>query len=356
MFTPQPILPPWKGVLDNLPSILAPSNSFKSCTGFFIDKQRLRSVPKRTTAALWPLMSGPQIGGRSFVDGLGNTHTVIITAAFAYYYVNGVYTAIASTTGSLVPAKTEVYQNQLFYVNGTTAPTVIDGSSVATAISLPNTGTCFFLGKLAARMLYLNLIEPYGAPGASNYPRRFRWSKINDANNFTDPTAGVADIPEIEDNISGYATQGALGYIYRTNGITTVTPTGGISPTFFLENYSAGVGTGNFFPYSLAQWGNLTCFASQEDIQAFNPLLGPPTPIGGAAARSIYTDLSNASGYVIGAMLPSLGWERQGLQYWLGIPFSDNTSKIWMYQFESQSWTNQVVPFSVTTIGLLAVD
>lgn len=356
-YQPKPIGPPWKGVVDNIPFLLAPTSSFKTATGFFVEKQRIRSCPQRTPLPLWPTSSGPQIGERSFVDAIGNVHTVIMTATQAYYFVNGTYTLVASYNSSLVPVRTEVFQNVLIFTNGTGPPVTIDGSATSGTISLPTNGSCFYLGKLAGRMLYLNLIEPGpGQPGQTNWSRRFRWSKLQDPNNFTDFTSGVTDVPEIEDNISGYATQGALGYIYRTNGITVITPTGSISPTFFVENYAAGPGIGNFYPFSLAQWGNTTAFISQEEVQLFNPLLGPPQPIGQQACRSIFADLEQASGYVVGAFLPTLGFERQGLQYWISIPFANNTSKVWMFQLESQTWTNQTFPFSVTCMGVIAVS
>ena len=357
-YTPKPIAPPWKGVLDDQPSILAPSSSFASCQGFYIEKQRIRPFVNRLNFPLWPDPFGPEIGERTFLDVLGNNHTVIITATAAYYFVNGVYTLVFSGGNpSLTPAKEEVYQNTLIYTNGTGSPVVIDGSAVSTTISLPNSGTCLFLGKLASRMLYLNLFEPSPPnPGAVHYPRRFRFSQVNNANNFTDFTAGVVDIAEVEDAITGYATQGALGYIYRNRGISTVTPTGGTAPSFYVENYTEGRGVGNFFPYTLAQYGNLTAFASEADIHAFNPLLGPPQPIGGTATRSIYTDLYSTNGTPVGGLFPTYGSGQQGLQYWLAIPITGNTSLVWSFQFDSQTWTRQTYPFNVTCIDLIGVS
>jgi len=358
-YEPKLIVPPWKGVVDNVPSILAPSSSFGLATGFWVEQQRLRSSLNRSAFPLWPGVSdGPIVGERSFMDAIGNIHTVIVTANSVYYYSNGTYTLLTSTNwASLLPVKFEVYQNTLIYTNGFNSPGVADGSAFPSSITLPNNGSCFFLGKLAGRMLYLYLIEPGLSSSFSvGYPRRFRWSQVNNANNFTDFTAGVADIPDIESNITGYATQGALGYIYHNRGITTVTPTGGISPTFYLEPYTEGRGIGNFYPYTLAQYGNLTVFAAEAEINAFNPLLGPPQPIGGTAARSIYADLYQEAGNPIGAITPTYIGGQQGLVYWLAIPLANNTSKVWQYQFDSQTWTAQTYPFNVTCIDLIAVS
>lgn len=358
-YTPKPIAAPWKGVVDDVPSVFAPLPSFASATGFWIEKQRLRSALNRSALPVWPGASdGPIVGVRTFMDANGNYHTVFITANAAYYYVNGAYTLIlSSSNGSLVPAKSEIYQNTLIYTSGVGSPVVVDGSATSSTISLPNNGSCLFLGKLAGRMLYLFIIEPGPSfLGTANYPRKFRWSQVNNANNFTDFTAGAADVPEVITSITGYATQGALGYIYHNKGITVVTPTGGTSPTFYLEPYSGEPGLGNFYAYSLAKYGNLTVFAAEADINAFNPLLGPPQPIGGTAVRSIYLDLASTTGSPIGAIVPSFGSGQQGLQYWLAIPLANNTSKVWMYQFDSQTWTSQMYPFNITCVDLIAVN
>lgn len=360
-YEPKLIGPPWPGVVDNTPSILAPSNSFSLAQGFWIEKGRLRSSLARTTFPLWPSEAPPNVmlGERSFVDVLGNTHTVIFTLNAGFYYVNGVYTTIygLGTSGLPIPVKTEVYQGTLLWTNGSGSPGLIDGSAIYQSISLPNNGSCYFLGKLAGRMLYLYSIEPGpGTPGSTGYPLRFRWSMIQNANNFTDFTAGVADIPEIEAYITGYATQGSLGYIYHTKGITTVTPTGGISPTFYLEPYTEGRGIGSIFAYALAQYGNFTVFPSETDIHVFNPVLGPPQAIGGTAARSIHNDLAQVVGYPVGALTPSFSRGEQGLVYWLAIPLADNTSIVWQYQFETHTWTKQTYPFNVTCIDLIAID
>lgn len=442
-YQPKPIVPPWKGIVDDVPSILAPSSSFSTCQGFWVEKQRLRSVPPRTALTAPPVAGGiltasssqslialgyalgdivtviqgsalggllklstlppphplllypallnpglgyttasglatsggsgaglvvnitaattpsPVIGERSFFDANGNLHTILITASAAFYYVGGVYTPIAafSSSPSLTPLKTEFYQNTIICTNGSDAPLQIDGSALATEIALPNNGTCFFLGTLAQRMLYLYIVEPIPSdPSSAAYPARIRWSQVNNANNFTDFTAGVADLPDVDDNITGYALQGGQGYIYHNTGIITIEPTGGISPTFITNSYTKGRGLGNWYPYSLAQYGNLTCFVAQSEINSFNPLLGPPTPIGGSATRSIFTDLQQAVGNVVGAIIPTYGAERQGLQYWLAIPLVNNTSIVWMYAFDSQSWTKQLFPFAVTCIEVIATS
>lgn len=352
-WTPQPIVPPWKGVVDNIPSLVAEPSSFQTAVGFWIDKQRLKSVPLTQPIPVWA-GAGPFIGMRSFTDAIGNLHTIVFTATQAYYYVNGVYDAdsIPPLNSSLIPMATEVYQNVLFATNGSSEILKITGGSNNSAFALPNSGTCYFLGKLAGRMLYLNLIEPGpGTPGASNYPRRFRWSAVNDAQNFTDFTSGVDDIPEIEDNITGYAAQGNLGYIYRNQGLSIITPTGTTAPSFFIEQYSGKLGVGCFYPYSLAQWGNRTCFAAQDAIYTFDPLMGPMQAIGGAATRSIYTDLNNISSYAVGAFIPAMGDGITNLQYWLACPFADFTSRVWMYSFDSQTWMSQMFPFNVTGMG-----
>jgi hypothetical protein len=275
-------------------------------------------------------------------------------------------TGIPASKFSLTPISFEVYQNVLFLTNGSDKILAIDGSAYSSSQSLPNNGTSFFLGKIAGRLLALNLVEPQPSQlGSTNYPRRFRWSAVNDATNWTAFDAGVADISEIEDNITGYATQGALGYIYRNKGVTVITPTGSISPTFFLENYSGGeqgVGVGCFFPYSLAQFGNMTVFAAEDDIYMFNPLLGPFQAIGGSATRSIYLDLQKSTGYCIGALLPTLTYGITSLQYWLIIPLAASAPgehlncKVWIYSFESQTWMSQLLPYVITCIANVAVS
>lgn len=309
-------------------------------------------MPKRN-AFPNPTDGNTIIGARTFQDALNNLHTLVCTKNQAYYLnQTNVYTPVGNPFNPQndVPYAMEVMLGKVYIANGGQKVTAYDGSATpAIAGSVP--GTCYYLGKLAAHLIMANTIEPEpNVVGSMINPARVRWSKSGDPTNWTDFTSGFEDIQDIEDQISGYATLGQNGFVFRTNGITVMTPTGiGLAP-FTIENFSIGpTGIGNAYPYSLAVYGSFCIFVGLDDVYYFDG--GAPQRIGGMAKKSIFKDLDTRTAFAKGTIIGSLTKGIDYLSYWLVIPQGDNaTCNVWVYHFDDQSWVKENV-----SLGRLAL-
>ncbi|MGH7249889.1 MAG: hypothetical protein ACREGC_02855, partial [Minisyncoccia bacterium] len=199
--------------------------------------------------------------------------------------------------------------------------------------------SCQFLGKLDAKLLMLYTFE-----NGINFPRRIRWCAVNNSTEWDpniDFTAGVLDISEVEDAITGWSVAYNNGYVYRGGGITVMTPTGVAGRPFFVENFSVGpAGVGVYTPGSLASYGSTSIFRSKEDFYSFGG--STPNPIGGNAKRAILADCDAASSQVCSTMIGSLGPGLDFMSYWLAIPQNnDTTTSLWCYHIDSTTWINE---------------
>lgn len=339
-----PISAPWQGWYDQFPSLVLPQNSMKQITGWLLKEGRIQSMFKRNAFAGPP--NGEVIAGaRTFLDGLANLHTLILTQDQAYFLnQTTVYTPIGAAFSpvSSAPFAVEVIVNRVYFANGGQKVSYVDGSNnLKVAGDVP--GTCLYLGKLASHLILCNTIEPETGLGSTPYPARVRWSASGNPNNFTDFSSGVNDIPDIEDQISGYATIGQNGFVFRTNGITVMSPTGIVLAPFSFENFSIGPsGVGNAYPYSLAVYGAFACFVGTDDIYYFDS--GAPQRIGSKAKKAIFKDITQRTGFVQGHIIGDLAAGAQYLTYWLTIPQAGDISKVWVYHFDDQSWIQDQVP------------
>lgn len=340
-----PISAPWQGWRDDNPSLVLPPNSFKQITAMLLNKGRIQTLPKRN-AFPNPPDGNPILGARTFQDALNNLHTLVVTRGQAYYLnQTNVYTAVGApfTSMSDFPYAIEVMLGKVYIANGGQKVTAYDGSAT---VSIPGSvpGTCYYLGKLATHLIMANTIEPEpGVVASTVNPARVRWSKSGDPTNWVDFTSGFEDIQDIEDQISGYATLGQNGFVFRTNGITVMTPTGiGLAP-FTIENFSIGpTGIGNAYPYSLAVYGSFSIFVGLDDVYYFDG--GAPQRIGGMAKRSIFKDLNLRTGPAKGTIIGSLTGGVDYLSYWLVIPQANDAScVVWIYHFDDQSWVKENV-------------
>jgi hypothetical protein len=339
------ITAPWKGWDNSAPAMILPHSSFKQITGWLINKGRVQSFPSFSTFPNPPDGLVPQ-GGGSFYDAAAAQHTAIITKHHVYFITNsGIYTLLGSTqSDSFTPFSTAVFLNKLFMANGQTGNlTYVDGTAAGVLTAGDVFGTCFFLGKVASSLVMLNLHE-----SGQDFPLSVRWCAINNPLEWdatVNVTAGSALIPEVEDAITGFANQKGMGVIYRNQGITIMSPTGNLLPRFSFNSFESGpTGVGVNYPYTLGNFGDESCFAAVDDIYHFS--LSEPTPIGGAAKKSIMADLDSASDTPHGVFLGALGQGVDYKAYWLSIPQSSNSiTSTWIYHFDDQTWINEQFPY-----------
>lgn len=350
----KPIISDWKGVVDSAASLLLPSNSFRVGKNWLINKGRLYPFPKLLNFPALPGSNPTVLGMRTFQDALGNYHTVFLNSNQPFYLnPDGTYNPLFDPNGNTFnpPSSsffaTEVFLNNLIFANGGAPVSYIQGDqNFFTAGNVP--GTCYFLGKLASHLMMINTIEPVaGQLGSMNFVNRVRWSASGDFTQWDlslDLTAGAVDIPEVEDQLTGWATINSTGFAFRNNGITAFSPTGIGSNPFDIENFSIGPqGVGCSVPYTLAVYGPFCTFVALDDIYIFDG--STPQPIGGSAKRSIFRDIYASVAPVFAGMIGTLLGGTDYLSYWLFCPQTNNVTSVWIYHFNSQSWMNQQLPF-----------
>lgn len=369
--------PPFKGWLDGASSAVLDSTSFRQITNWMI---RFNRITPFFQSIHW-LQTGDLAGAvlmaaRTYTNAQGFLHTVLLTnqgwgevkndgsgGLITYNYEPQYPTISDSNLYSLA-----VYNGQLYFVNGliplsyhkgdgqiwASGPGTVDPNTGILTPGIPYAtgdfpGSSFFLAAFADRLLAINTVEPYVlSAGSTNYPTRIRYSAVNNANewDFTiDASAGVFQISDAEDALSGWVTINQTGFAFRKNGITAINSTGNPAEPFFVENFSVGPeGVGCFLPYTLSAYGTLACFIAQDDVYSFSG--GGPSAIGGTAKKSIFRDLASASSTPFGQMIGSFGHFVDYLTYWLAIPQSnDSFTSLWIYHFDDTSWLNVIWPY-----------
>jgi hypothetical protein len=269
--------------------------------------------------------------GNQIQDSNGNWQVVTtagISGAAHPVWSNTVGTTTADGTGSLV-----------WSYNG--IPRLANGGIQSVAVvDVTNkiTAGAYFLGQLNASLLMLNTVE-----NGSNFAQRIRWSPSG-IPNIWDPNvnigAGFEDLLETPDAITGCLFVGSTGLIARINGTTEVsTGSSGINPFVFNHFWASAHGIGNIYPFSMAQYGPIGMFISQDDIYEYS--LGGFKDIGGGALDAIFNDLANTSGNPIADLCPVYKNNYIYLQYVLIIPLGTVT-KVWRYSVKDKSWQSDL--------------
>lgn len=346
---------PFKGVVDNLPKPYKPKNCWDDVLNFLIWKGLLITRP-RLNAYGNPPDGAILRNVLTYNDIQNNAHTLALTTQTAYAITSGpVYNALTtpgsiSLAGTALPYGIAVMNGEVFFANGSAIGLYADGESSVKDANHP--GSWRFAGVLSNHMVTCYTTEPEpGAAGSIVYPQRVRWSDNGDPTEWTESaatTAGHADLLEVPDFITGFATLGRSGYIYRTNGITLMTATGDSTAPFQFDQISNSIGgIGNKFPYSLATYGNLSAFVAASDLYGFDG--NSITPFGGEAKKSIFRDIALSTGDVISAFItPILGPGFDFLSYWLSIPGVST----WVYSYDDQTWMRfSSAEGSMTTIS-----
>jgi hypothetical protein len=272
------------------------------------------------------------------------------------------------------PVSWRTFQSVLYYTNGTGHLSAWDGANPApltdvaftgTTFPLPNnyTGTTFsslFLGELDSHIIMAYTTEVSYTSGAisgsTTFPQRIRWSNIGFNPTLTafgnnlgtagatfDPTvnvnAGLNDFLDVTDTITGMIFVGRMGYIFRQNGITEVSPTGvGTAPFDFNHLWASEQGIGNVYPNSIAQYGSYGVFVANDNVYQISP--GNTSAIGGGARDAIMLDLSLAVGPPTATIVPSYAIYRVYLTYQLFIPLANGSTRIYIYSFEDNNWAS----------------
>ena len=115
---------------------------------------------------------------------------------------------------------------------------------------------------------------PLGTPIINYFPYQVAWSAAAEAYGIFNPLtvaglvtgAGFNNIPDIEDNITGFFTTGPTGYILRNQGISEMTPlNSGIEPFDFNHLWASHNGIGAKNIVLAQQYGSVGYFISDTN-------------------------------------------------------------------------------------------
>ena len=210
-----------------------------------------------------------------------------------------------------------------------------------------------FLAELNNQLLLANVsIKDQGNGKIYNFPTLIWWS-ANGLPLQWDPTqntsAGFNPFLDVSDQITGLAMLGIAGYIFRTFGITQMTPAGSaVTPWEFDHMWASDHGIGNVLPWSISQYGPTAAFVAQDNIYSLS--VTNAQPIGGTARDAIMTDLANCSGPPVANIIPSFKAGYVYLTYQILIPFPSFTRE-YVYSFEDKNWATWDLALPAPSIG-----
>lgn len=337
---------PFKGIISDLPSA-TDRQAFDDALNFFFRKGQAHGRPRFNTGFASPPDGALIRNMMTFQDVQNFLHTLVLTTKNAYMITNPwTYNAlsypggITNLSGTALPYSWVNINQRLYFSNGSVKLLYSDGeSSLKVAGDVP--GSPRFLCENANHLIGAYWTEP--APGQANsvvLPKRIRWSDSGLPDVWTpaaNNSAGLSDLLNVPDSISGLGTLGKNTYVWRTNGISIGYPTGAI-PAFTFENYSnAPKGAGNSYTYSLDIYSDMAFFISRDDIYKMTP--SDMTSIGsGKNGRKIFADIAAATDdQIVGFIIPQMSPAFEFLSYWISIPGPVNVT--WVYNIKEDNWT-----------------
>lgn len=310
----------------------------------FIDANNITHTVCWDSSGLWQMAATPgrawaQLGAPSMVPGNPVSYRAFVNEL---YYCNG-GTTLAYWDGiasAPVGSGVDVNGNPIAGTTSVASVTAADASQVISGTTGPLSIGGMFLSELDNHLLMANIqVVDNGTGTIYSFPNRLWWS----ANGI--PTmwdfvanlnAGFNDILDVPDVITGLATTGVSGYIFRTNGITFFDPTGnGEAPFQFDHLWAAEHGVGNVYPWSIAFYGAIGFFISVEQIYRMG--VTDFEPIGGNTRDAIMADLANASASPVCSIVPTENLGYIYFTYRISIPLT-NFTRVYIYEAETKKW------------------
>lgn len=278
-----------------------------------------------------------QKGADLSADILTNPYTNI---SFPYVISNNIL-YFSKGRGRIYSWDPSLWNNQ----TGGTLTTLVDGIG------------CMFMAMINEHLVcaYTNENKaPLPDPESGLHPTRIRWTPSGIFNIF-DPTvnvgAGLVDLQDVADAITGIIPLGRSALIIRTNGVTEMFPLGsGINPFGFNNMWASEHGIGSIFIGTVDNWGSMGAFVSEEDIYIVTP--ASFKGIAGKAKQAIYADLLNKTMYdsVLGRMIPGIADGHSHFMYQLYIPdtVSGTVPILWTYSFDQDCWFRKSLVYTAT--------
>lgn len=389
---------PWKGLNTMQPENLMDGAHVPAVSDFTFRNDELRSRPSfnPTLVAIPAVASIGQLVGL-MPNPAGTLQLAIVqsgTNAAAYQISQTdflTWTAIPASVGlgptfnPSFPVAWRIFGGKVYFTQqGSQQVNSWDGGTIQIAVASQggnNLGAAY-IDELDNHVVLANVMA-----GSTAFPNRVWWSATG-LPTVWDPAvninAGFADFLEVPDQITGMMMLGRVGYIFRTNGITEMDPTGnGQAPFSFNHLWASQYGIGNVLSMSISQYGTTGVFISSEQVYAVSSY--ELNPIGGMARDAIMADVSLPRPPVVSTVRPSsfisamvpyvmsgvgpfasaVGNSNSGniAQFGGVYPFfaymliliQATGTKFWVYDFGAQNWTTWFIPgYWVTTRPILA--
>jgi hypothetical protein len=386
---------PYAGLDTQTPENLIPDNASPSFNNFMLRNAELRSRPALTnTYDLTNAPTNPQLGITTFVDVNGTYHTVIWAGQNLYQFtpthlpVSPWQFVGQAAPGDMKtnPVSYRAFANAIWYtdkaalIGSNNAPIInpfvgtwnglsaapqftqvqydasvtesVAGIALASSPtvggSLPGAPTVtgplalggLYLGELNNQLILANVsMLDQGTGITYSFPNLIWWS-ANGLPFQWDPTqntsAGFNPFLDVPDMITGLATLGIAGYIFRTNGITQFNPTGSaVTPFTFNHMWASDHGIGNVFPFSIAQYGPSCCFIAEDNVYSLS--VTSANSIGGTCRDAIFADLAAATATPFANIAPIIQDGYVYLTYILLIPLAGFV-RMYVYSFDEKNW------------------
>jgi len=385
----------YSGLNVQKPETLISDKASPSFNNFMLRNAEIRSRPALTQ--LYPGPSTWQLGISSFLDINGATHVVMWSGSNLYqfdptllpgnpwalvglaspgdmgvntvayrsfantmWYTNNAFISTRGTGGagvinpfvgywdgvSSAPVYTQTFgdastSDSVAGISLTDSPTVGGSLPGGPTVTGPLAIGANYLGELNNYLILANVsVKDQGTGIIRSYPNLIWWS-ANGLPLQWDPTqntsAGFNPFLDVSDAITGLATLGIAGYIFRTNGISQFSPTGSaIAPWEFDHLWASDHGIGNVLPWSIAQYGPNVAFVSTDNIYTLS--VTNSQPIGGDARDAIFADIATAPWSPFACIAPYFKSGYVYLTYQIYIPFN-NYVRLYVYAFEDQNWS-----------------
>lgn len=195
-----------------------------------------------------------QFGGLWFFKKFGSPPPI----GWLPFKVAGVQLKSPDYPWAQAPADVQVINGSAYITNPTnTSIYVFDPIGGTFTLGSNYTGG-FFLGVLDDYLLQINTNS--AVDGLQ--PNRVNWSgpgKFTTWDPSIDQTAGFNTIAACDDQLTGFSSLTSIGLLYSKKTIIEMSPTGvGIQPFAFTTLWTADIGQGGLYPYTITQWGRRT--------------------------------------------------------------------------------------------------
>jgi hypothetical protein len=163
--------------------------------------------------------------------------------------------------------------------------------------------------------------------------------------------AGFNDLPSTSDVLVGIITVGTVAYLFRSQGITQMSPTGnGIQPFSFNHLWASQLGIGTVLPDTISQYAGAGAFIADSGIYSLG--ISGLTDITGQARELIFNVINNIPNFASRTALPL------GIVTGVCVPYLLSHSSVYYVIGILNSMTQAIegVSPSASTYALYAID